>query len=321
MTVWLASLPNPRYFDDALWGENTWALLSASYTGNIDTVARMLDEDPSRIQAQFAYYEPLHYAVRGSHLAMVKLLLERGAHPRASGWSGPLGDETPMAKAADREGEDLLALLRQAADALPPYAAPKEKPQTAERQLQFELALACRKDERARVEQILAARPDLATPFALYEAVHHGQPELARYLIAAGADVNGHMPWACWYTPLMHSLRYSEPRWELAELLLAHGVPLNSTNGLGMTALHIIVLQGTIQAAESLLDQGADVNALDSEFCSTPLGWAAKWGRLEMAKLLLDHGALPAEPQEHTWAQPRRWAEKKGHRELARMLA
>jgi hypothetical protein len=79
-------LPKPRYFDDALWGAGTWPLLSAAYSGELDTVTRMLDQDPRRIQAQFAYYEPLHYAVRGGNAAMVKLLLDRGAHPKTPGW-------------------------------------------------------------------------------------------------------------------------------------------------------------------------------------------------------------------------------------------
>jgi uncharacterized protein len=320
MGKWAASLAKPRYFDDGLWGPETWPLLSACYTGDLETVVRMLDEDPARIQAQFAYYEPLHYAVRGGHAAVVKLLLDRGAHPKAAGWGGRLGDDTPITKALDREREDLAALLRHAAEALPAYLEPQEKPRSPEQELQFELAIACGNDDRARVEQILAQRPDLATAYGLYEAVHHGQTALARFLIGAGADVNGHMPWACWFTPLMHSLRYREPRWELAEMLIEHGVPVDSTNGLGMTALHIVVLEGGVEAAGWLLDRGADINRVEPEFCSTPLGWAARWGRIDMAKLLLERDADRTLPLEYEWALPRRWALKKVQRDISALL-
>ncbi len=313
-------LPKPRYFDDALWGAGTWPLLSAAYSGELDTVTRMLDQDSRRIQAQFAYYEPLHYAVRGGNATMVKLLLDRGAHPKTPGWGGRLGDDTPLGKAVDREREDLVALLEKAAGALPAYVDPGEKPPTPEQQARLEVAVACGHDNRARVEQLRVERPDLVTSIGLYEAVHHGQIDLARFLIAAGADVNGHMPWACWFTPLMHSLRYSEPRWELAQLLVDHGVAVDSTNGLGMTTLHIVVLHGTPDAAEWLLDRGANIDATELELCSTPLGWAAKFGRPAMAKLLLDRGASPDLPQDHVWAQPRRWASKKGHPEILAML-
>ena len=285
MVASVPPLPTPRYFDDALWGVDTWPLLSAAYAGDINKVTRMLDEDPARIHSQFAYYEPLHYAVRGGHAAMVKLLLERGAHPLATGWGGRLGDDTPIAKATHRGRQDLVDMLQEAAGRLPAYAM-IERPDSAERRLQYELALVCGRDERARIVETLAARPDLATPIALYEAVHHGQTALARYLIDAGADVNGHMPWACWFTPLMHCLRYSEPRWELAQLLVDRGVPVDSTNGLGMTALHIVVLQGTPEAAQWLLDRGAGVNAVEPEFGLTPRGWAAKYRRPEMMATL-----------------------------------
>lgn len=320
MGAWTATLPPPRYFDETLWGRDTWAMLSASYTGDLATIAGMLDEAPARIRAQFAYYEPLHYAVRGGHFDAVVLLLERGAHPKAEGWGGRLGDDTPLAKAIDREREDLRARLLEAAETLPPYAPPSETPRTPERQLELDLALASGDDDRGRVQEIIAARPELATRIALYEAVHHGQTDLVRWLMAAGADPNGHMPWACWFTPLMHALRYARPRWEIAGLLLDRGVPVDSTNGLGMTALHIVVLHGTTEAAVWLLEHGAGIDAIDGEFCSTPLGWAARWGRTDMAALLLERGADPALPAEHDWARPARWAAKKGHPDVAALL-
>jgi ankyrin repeat protein len=53
---------------------------------------------------------------------------------------------------------------------------------------------------------------------------------------------------------------------------------------------------------------------------STPLAWAARWGRKELAELLIARGAPADEPDAETWATPLAWAEKMGHMEMAALL-
>lgn len=312
-------LPKPPYFDEKIWGEDTWPILSGSYTGDLLAVRQLLDKDTSLIQTSFAYYQPLHYAVRGGNMDMVKLLLERGAHPLAPGWER-LGDETPLAKAIDRERDDMVQVLRAAALNRPSYKWPPQKQKTPEEELKYRFMLSCGYHvDRFFVEQTLKEHPEWATS-GLYEAVHHNSPEIIELLLNAGGDVNGHMPYACWFTPLMHALRYPQPRFALAELLLEQGVNINSTNGLGMSALHIVVLQGIPDALNWLLDHGADIDQLEPEFCSTPLGWAARWGRTEMAQLLLHRGADPRLPVNNKWSQPESWARKRNNVEITKLL-
>ncbi|HTR29232.1 MAG TPA: ankyrin repeat domain-containing protein [Puia sp.] len=281
-------LPKPFYFDDAIWGADTWPLLSAAYIGDLEAVKHMLVDDPTRVHAQYAYYEPLHYAVRGGSLPMVELLLRNGAHPAAPGWSR-LGDETPLAKARYRRREDMVTLLERATAAAPPYQWPSKRPFTADEQRRFDFEIACGyTPDIEHVRRVIAEHPGWATD-GLYESIHHDRMEITQLLLNAGGDPNGFMPFACWFTPLMHTLRYEEPRWAMAELLLDHGVPINGINGLGMTALHIVVAMGTVRAAKCLLDHGANPNAIEPEFSSTPLGWAARWHRADMTELLLDY--------------------------------
>jgi hypothetical protein len=71
---------------------------------------------------------------------------------------------------------------------------------------------------------------------------------------------------SCWYTPLMHSLRYSQPRYDIAQLLLDHGVDPNETNGMGMTVLHIF--------------------HPDDEQWATPIAWARRRNHLNLVSLL-----------------------------------
>ena len=155
----------------------------------------------------------------------------------------------------------------------------------------------------------------------LYEAVHQDHPALVRLLLERGAQATTPWRWACWYTPLMHSLRYPIPRYETAQLLLDHGVDPNDTNGMGMTTLHILAAEGTTGAAEWLLDRGADVHARDREFDSTPLAWAARAGREDMIRLLLARGANPVHADDEPWATPGAWARRRGHHHVVALLS
>jgi ankyrin repeat protein len=67
--------------------------------------------------------------------------------------------------------------------------------------------------------------------------------------------------------------------------------------------------------ARLLLDHGADINAIDDEYRSTPLGYASRWGKREMVSFLLERGA-DVNKAGAPWATPLAWARKKGHAEI-----
>jgi ankyrin repeat protein len=52
---------------------------------------------------------------------------------------------------------------------------------------------------------------------------------------------------------------------------------VNTTESGGATALHYAAIEGQLEAVRLLLAQHADLNIIDKEHSSTPLGWAA-WG-------------------------------------------
>jgi uncharacterized protein len=71
--------------------------------------------------------------------------------------------------------------------------------------------------------------------------------------------------------------------------------------------------------ARLLIRYGADVNYVDDEYRSTPLGYAARWGHVEMVKLLLDSGADPNKSGA-PWSTPLSWARRKHHARVETLL-
>ena len=74
-----------------------------------------------------------------------------------------------------------------------------------------------------------------------------------------------------------------------------------------------------LRSAAVCLEFGADVNATDTT-CSTPMGWAAREGKMETVEWLLGKGADPHLPREKSWARPSAWATRRGHQQIMERL-
>jgi hypothetical protein len=89
---------------------------------------------------------------------------------------------------------------------------------------------------------------------------------------------------------------------------------------LGVTILHSIAgsrdhltAADRVGFASAALDAGARLDLRDELLKSTPLGWAARWGRLELVDLFLKYGADPVEADGEPWAAPAAWAGRMKH--------
>lgn len=74
-----------------------------------------------------------------------------------------------------------------------------------------------------------------------------------------------------------------------------------------------------MEKARLLLDHGADVDAIDGEYRTTPLGFAARWNQRDVAMLLLDRGA-DVNRAGVDFARPIEWARKKSHAGMVDLL-
>ena len=154
---------------------------------------------------------------------------------------------------------------------------------------------------------------------ALVFAARQGDLESAKYLLAAGADVN--QTTAGGWTPLLTAT--NNRHYLLGKYLVEHGANVNLANGKNFTPLYLATDNRNIEGGDYpvpkpdmdhldyirfLLENGANPNAKVSDNTetrtiftnqwffepgTTPFVRAAQSGDLELLKLLLAHGADP----------------------------
>jgi hypothetical protein len=165
-------------------------------------------------------------------------------------------------------------------------------------------------------ERLLQAQPELIQDEGewgegiLAGPAHSGDHEVLAMLFRLGARVPSVSKWAPYYY-FKHEAT--------AAFLLEHGMDPNHMNWHRLTLLHHMAAKGELGKARLLVQHGADIDALDEEYRSTPLGLAARWGQRELVEFLLSSGADPnlaAAP----WATPLAWARNKGYDEVANVL-
>jgi len=237
----------------------------------------------------------LWIAVNDRRRDLVELLLAHGADPNADVDSSG----TPMSQA--RRDAELTALLRRHGG--------HEQASDTDR-----IGWLIEQGRLEQAEQLLRAHPDwlegewgdgiLAGP------AHDARHDVLAMLMRLGATVPRVSKWAPYYY-FKHEAT--------AAFLLEHGMEPDHMNWHRFTLLHHMAAEGSLGKARLLLNHGADVDRIDDEYRSTPLGVAARWGQLAMVELLLEHGAAP-DAGGASWSKPLAWATSKGHQKCGEML-
>jgi ankyrin repeat protein len=296
---------------------DVWRILMACRDGDLAAVKDLLDAWPALIRSGYNYMTPLHLAVREGHLDIVRSLAERGGVNR--NYVTYPYKETLVTVANDRGYGEIAALLEEHGARADP-----DRPGDESGHIEYKMDFERRRFQRlvganavSLVEEMLQRRPELAAdPFAFWsEGVlmtpagnHHRA--MIEVLMKYGARVPALSKWGAEYY-FKHE--------DLAAFFLERGMDPNHMNCHHTTLLHEMARRGEIGKATLLLDHGAAIDAVDQEFRSTPLGFAARWGQQEMVALLLARGADPRRAGA-PWATPLAWAKAKGHGEIARVL-
>ena len=220
----------------------------------------------------------LHWAATGGHLAIVRLLLEKGADINAKDEFG----NTALHRAVESKQEELVQLLlKKGAD----INAKHKYGHTA-------LYKAIYFGHKEIVRLLLELEADVNTKdyrnkTALHIAAGEGGLAIAQLLLIKGADVNAKDDSD---TTVLHNAAKSGNE-GLIRLLLEKGMDINAKDDDGMTVLHLAAEHGHEGSVQLLLEKGANINAKNYYLEKTALHLAAMSGNEGPARLLLEKGA------------------------------
>lgn len=294
-----------------------WEILLASYKGDLATIKKLEKECPELIYAQYNYTPPIHFAVREGYIEIVHFLLKEGAHdPTYKIYPFQENLETI---AQDREHDDIAWLLQDYANqpTLQKYKGDNGEILYERTELEKEFERVVDQGNLQRTEEILKEHPEFASDntffwsegILTFAAKGNNRP-MIDLLISYGAKIPDILKWAQYY--------YFEHD-EGAVYMMEKGMNPNTMSWHHVTLLHDMAQKGNLVKASLLLQYGADIDPIDEEYQSTPLGLAAKWGHPEIVELLLAQGADPNKSGA-AWSTPLAWAKKKGHAEIEKML-
>lgn len=287
-----------------------WDILCASKNGDLKAVQKLGDECPELLYAQYNYTPPIHCAVREGHVDIVRYLLGNGAHD-PSYKTYPFLDSLQTI-ANDRAYNDIETLLDQytADPSKQKYKGDNGEIDYRRTELEQEFEKAVYENKFERVQEIVKEHPEFAKDVTFFWsegillfAAKENNQQMMELLMSHGAKVPKVLKWAQFY--------YFEC-YDSAVFLMKKGMDPNTRSWHHVTLLHDMAQKGFIDKAELLIKHGADINAIDEEYQSTPLGMAARWGQTEMVEYLLKQGADP-KLSGASWSTPFEWARKKGH--------
>jgi len=257
-------------------------ILQAAEKGDIETVKRLVQQDPKLIAAVDAQgYSPLHKAAYNNRLDVVEYLLAQGADINAVSQSG----STPLHGAASYGIIEIARLLID-------KGAIVDKPNAGG----YTPLLGASAGGRGDIVRLLAEKganinaslPDGRTSLSL--AVWNSDTALTRFLLEKGARADIRINTGVSLPYFATAMRDRS----FGAMFIEKATDVNERDSLGLTMLHYAAARGFVDQVQLLLDKGAEVNAKDS-LGRTSLRYASLWGHDHVADLLKARGATAVE--------------------------
>ncbi len=270
------------------------SLVDAVRSGDLETVARLLESGTSASSAEPDGTAALHWATQRDELSMVQLLLESGAEVDAPNRYGV----TPLMLAATNGSPLVVEALIGAGASVDGVISGGDTV----------LMVAARTGRVDVVEQLLAAGAvvDATETWrgqtALMWAAAEDNVDTIHALVRAGADVEARSEGKL--TALLFAVRGGHNR--AVDVLVALGADVNAPARDGTRPLALAVINAHFDVGAQLLEAGADPNGPDPRGSVLhALSWVRRPGSgrpplptgeldsLALARMLLEHGADP----------------------------
>ena len=313
-------------------GVTVTRLADAVRAGDLRAVRAMLTARPELVHTDMAEHNEhraLHYAVLDRNPDMVRLLMDRGADPFKGIW--PHRDATgALTIATERGYDEIVAIIRDAlrrreAERLTSPADDAAPPIDRSSPIVSRLWAAFQTGGEAAVIACLEEEPRLVHWHQgdgwtlLHQASLMLYLDVAKWLVAHGADVNAYEP--CYWTPLELVGVYRptftpEKAAAMREFLISHGATMNAGAAVAMGDTAWL----RARHAEGTLSDPSEGYGLVSR--------AAMRRQTEVLQLLLDLGFDPDERRRlkdleeivHSWGEPLRAAAQHGDLVIAEIL-
>ena len=269
----------------AAQGDGMTALHWAAQRNDAELASVLLTAGANlRATTRLGAYTPLHLASQAGASAVIKALVAAGADVNARTTTGA----TPLMFAAASGAADAVnVLLELSADA---NATESANGQTA---LMFAAALDRADAARALVQH--GANPRLASKTVdisnvtapeevLQQQIRDAEKAKSAAATAAPGGAAAPAPRPSRSADAPAAVAGVNRPYTFSELIGKQG---------GLTALHFAARQGAMRTVETLVDLGADVNAVSPADNTSPLLIATINGQFDIAKYLLEHGAQP----------------------------
>ena len=344
--MWHRSRVNPALLSALLDAGARDSPTLAAARGDLDAVRAFVAADPAAVNdGEKLQKRPLSAAVEGGHRDIVRFLLDNDADPSLQeGRLCPNGSSLMTATVED-DLEVVTWLLEAGADPnghVDSSGSPAIRARSdAMRGLLYgyggRASGAWGYVQRGQLETLAAILRYTDDPFSDEESEYLTTPYTAVIsgcgrMEDRGESPDAHEAMLTMFLQRKHPMPrvltacktylYHVPR--MTRRLLEHGLDPNLPDWQRRTPLHDLCrgIRAVADAAAMVrifLEYGADINAIDEDDRSTPLGIAAREGNAELVGLLLDRDADPNAAGAE-WATPLAWAERRGHEHILKML-
>lgn len=266
--------------------EENASLLSWAVIKNDIEMVKLLIENGADVNIQ--NHPPINIAISFGSIEIVKLLIEKGANVNAKdNWN-----KTPLMLAAEEGHLEIVKILLNAGADVNETDAEGSSALIKAANYDF---FSTDEDEEMKKEDIIAEdknRAEIAKVLiaagadvnvvdeyqhtALYYAVRNGNEDMVKALLDVGADIKKDGEIA-----LVTACNTGNP--DIADMLVKAGVK---------DTLHAAAARGDLDSVKSFIENGVNVNIKNESFPkNTPLHYAAAFGRTEVVKYLIEKGA------------------------------